>query len=200
MPDIHSEVELKFDASGVDQSSFMAFCLAHKPFRYIRAISPDVYWEQGENVVRHRHKFQGGAGELTVKRRRSKTSTQDRMEVDLTFSHETTKEDVEKFLEGSGWARCFTLKKDAHIFYFDGGSCPVTVVLYTVVMEGEDRERVFLEIEAEKGTRTSISQAKRLVRSWRRALETEFKLGKPLNDSLYEIYSGKRYHMEGEAK
>lgn len=199
MPDQHSEVELKFDAINVDQNSFMAFCLSYKPIKYVKAISPDVYWEQGDNIVRHRHKFQGGAGELTVKLRRSKASTTDRMEVDLTFDHTIAKGDVEKFLEASGWKKSFTLFKDADIFYFDGGSCPVTVVLYSVVSQSGPT-RKFLEIEAEKGTSTSINQSKRIVRKWRRLLEKDFKIGKPLNQSLYEIYSGKSYGMEVVSK
>lgn len=201
MPDQHSEIEVKLDASAVDRGSFLLFCASRFPDRYISIKGPDWYWQQGDNVVRHRHS-EHGAGELTVKRRRSTSSTLNRLEVDLMFANGQKVEDVETFLEASGWKRSFGLFKHADIFYFDDCPVPMTIVYYKVCrIDPNERDwRYFVEIEAAKGSSATVKESMAAVDEWRHVLQKSFRLGDPVNESLWEIYTGKRGRVLREAK
>lgn len=198
----HNEIEVKLPANRVDVDAFRAFCFGHKPVKYtIVSETPDTYWEQGANVVRHRDNLDG-THELTVKRRKSDASIRDRLEVDLHFAQGTRPPDVEAWLMQAGFRRAFTLTKTAHIFWFRQKRHHVTVVIYDVWRVGEDGERLderrFIEVEAEKGSEVSVEAAKRHLRAWVSMIDCEFDVGEPSNESLWEIYSGKRYGLVEE--
>lgn len=118
----HREMEIKLAADDVDVEAFNSFCFAKTPSKYLHIFGPDTYYIQGENVLRRRRDSGPngtGAGELTVKRRTSKKSTRDRLEIDLRFSATMTRDDVERFLGATGWKPQFTVVKDCHIFWFE---------------------------------------------------------------------------------
>lgn len=195
--DKHTELELKFDASGISRDQFINWGMAFLPVSYERVKGPDIYWRQGNNTVRHR--WSGGAGEMTVKSRRSTHSTTNRLEIDLRFASDTTSMDVEAFLLASGWKQEFVLFKECDIFRFldfeDG--CGVDVVYYTVGKLKEDKlidKRSFIEIEIEKGSDLNSTRCHQVLEGWASAARDSFgsRLLKPMNKSLYEIFSGKK--------
>ena len=162
----HRELELKFEADTVDLEVFKKWCFGLEPEEYLHTGGPDVYYSQGPNVLRHRNNGEG-AGELTVKRRTSRKTTTDREEIDLRFAAHVTVEDVEKFLQATGWKPMFTVIKDCHMF---------------------------AEIEIHKADSNS-PHALSTLKEWERSMHEEIPGLTRCSESLYEIYSGKRYGL-----
>lgn len=188
--DRHSELELKFGAGGVELDKFNAFCMALNPIRFESAAFPDVYYRRGENVVRHR--LIKGAGELTVKRRKNANDITDRREVDLRFDPSMTAGDVAAFLWTAGWEQDLVLSKEfSRVFWFKHSGATIAVSLYEVSYNFDVRR--FLEVEVEKTSDVSPEEAARLLRLWGGVVADEFDAGPPLDESLYEMYSGRRY-------
>lgn len=164
-------------------------------FRHVEG--PDHYYEAGANVVRHRID-PDGRHELTVKRRTSGSSTRDRLEVDLHFSDKTQPGDVTAFLGAAGFTKSFTLVKDSYIWWVKlTPNLQATFVIYDswLVNENAPMYRRFIEAEAEKKSDVTHDTAKRHIRALVKRLQERFDLGEPLNDSLYEIYSGRKYKV-----
>lgn len=199
----HKELELKFDAKEIPIGDFLSWAFSFKPDHYLHTGGPDIYYSQGDNVLRHRNNGEG-AGELTVKRRTSNRSTTSRQEIDLRFSDSTTVEDVEKFLGATGWAPLFTVTKDCHIFSFSSRQerPGVEVVIYDVwcrYNDGSDTAlRRFVEVEISKAD-SNHPKAMATLGEWKQKITAFlYPLGgdkKPLPESLYEIFSGKKYGL-----
>ena len=168
--DRHSELEFKFLADHVDPGAFKSWCMSLGPTRFNSAAFPDVYWRRGDNVVRHRLLW-GGAGELTVKRRKSADSITDRQEIDLRFSYP---------------------------FWFKHGDASIVVSLYEVARQ-PFKSRRFLEVEVEKESNVSDQVARNLLTLWSSYAAREFDLGDPCALSIYEMYSGRPYPNVVEA-
>lgn len=189
----HTELEYKFEADHVHSGIFVPEMMGDRPNLYEQKKTfDDVYYKCGEHVVRHRH---ARGGELTVKERKSQDSIMDRVEVNLCFSPKTNQEDVEAFLKLTGYERMFAVRKHyVHIFEFHREDYEVEVCLYSVsrVDEwGESNYRKFVEVEIKRnpGSDYEDYRIKGALESWRKYLQSKFKLGEPLNESLLEIYS-----------
>ncbi len=199
MSDLYSEIEFKWDAEDLDPKTFLHLAMSYAPTDYCLTSCPDIYYVQGKNVVRHR--WSGGAGELTTKRRKSTASITDRAEVDLKFGPDHSVKDVTEFLRISGWKRLFTLFKDqCHVFFFEEKDAKVTLAYYGVERLNERTQkceglRHFVEVEIEKGSKLSDRDAMALLQKWRTRLEKTLCLGAPLKQSLFEIYSNRTYAM-----
>jgi len=199
MSDRHSEIEFKWDAGHVQEADFMAWAATQKPESYEHASFPDVYYAQGDNVVRHR--WSSDAGELTVKRRKTAKSIVDRVEVDLKFAPGVKSADITAFLQASGWKRILTLfKVFVHVFRYHVGGSVVTLALYEVEQLCEKtRKRIntrrFMEVEVEKDSPLSDRGARLLLESWGARLTREFHLTTNVNESLFEIYTGRKYSI-----
>lgn len=201
MIDEHNEIEAKLAADKVAVNAFLEkmFFYGIHQFEietYAHAIGSDVYYKQGDAVVRHRKDDTAGWQELTVKRRKSATSTRDREEIDLSFADKTAYRSVEAFLLATGFKKVFKLIKDAHIFEVKlTPRLKATFVLYDVWDEANPHttKRRFIEIEAKKGSDITVQTAKVHVSGWEKELRDEWKLDAALNESLWEIYSGERY-------
>jgi len=190
--DKHSELELKFAADHVDPVKFKAWGMAMRPTRFNSACYPDVYYFRGDNVVRHR--LLSGPGELTVKRRKRVDSITDRQEIDLTFAPLVTAADIAAFLLAAGWEVAFTLQKHfSYPFWFKHVDAHVVVSLYEVERTDTRETRRFLEIEVDKDSEVSDIAARNLLNLWASTAADEFDLGVPVDLSLYELYSGRRY-------
>jgi len=188
--DRHSELERKFQAHHVDEEKFKAACMRMRPFGYKSGGGYDVYYRNGENVVRHRHS--GGAGELTVKQRKSPDDITDRIEINLGFNEETTLADVEAFLLATGWKEDLRLSKCLnHLFWFKHGEATLAVCLYEVT--ANDSTCRFIEIEVVSDSNVSDEVARRILDVWCGVMIEELDLARPMTASLYEIYTGKRY-------
>lgn len=191
----HSELERKYDASEVSTMAFGWWCDRHHPIDMKTTAYPDHYYRRGSSVVRHR--VSEGAGELTIKQRKSATDSTDRVEIDLTFGKKTTAEDVTAFIVATGWEHELTLLKNlSEVYWFKHGGAEVALSLYEVREEKSGLVRRMMEVEIEKGSDVDDETARRLLDIWCGVLTEDFHLGAPLADSLYEIYSGKRYEMD----
>lgn len=198
MPDKHTELEYKVEADEVDNSAFIKWVMTKEPTRYEHIYGPDLYYHQGDHVIRHR--WSGGPGELTVKRRKSADNTFDREEIDLHFADDTNLNDITSFLQATGWKREFTIFKDAHIFWFERNGITISVVIYEAgrlhEQSGDVIERAkFIEVEVEKGSNISNEHSQSILDEWLTMIRNRFPIGKPVNFSLYELYSGKRYTL-----
>lgn len=195
----HDEIEAKLDAQALDMKTFIEWMLKQRDIERYEHVenSPDDYYENGNAVVRHRGVE--GAHELTVKRRKSDSSTRDREEIDLHFDPKTSHKSVGAFLRATGYKLAFQLLKDAHIFWVRPTvNVGLTYVIYDVWETDGPRHygRRFVEVEVEKGSRIQPETAKTYVRNAVKRMQAELRPyldGEPLNDSLYEIFSGKRY-------
>lgn len=198
----HRELEVKIDAQRVNVEAFRRWAFDRLPSKYQHVVGPDTYYIQGKNVLRHRERLQSkpgaGAGELTVKRRTSKKSTTDRLEIDLPIGAGATIEDVRRFLAATGWKPEFTVVKDCHIFWYEDRNPGVEVVLYEVrciYPNGRETQiRSFLEIEIHKAD-SDHPKALTTLKDWEDAARKAFELGETQKESLYEIYSGRRYGL-----
>lgn len=199
----HNEIEAKLlvgtagDGYKVDVDAFKLYVNTnYEVLRYEVVGGVDDYYESGLNVVRHRKDRTAGHRELTVKKRKSAGSIRDRLEVDLYFSPKTTDDDVDAFLRATGFTHVFTLAKQAHIFWVRlSPRLNASIVIYDVQVEGEPAtNKRFVELEAEKGSTISVDRAKRYINEGVTKLRAAFtQVDEPLNESLYEIYSGKAY-------
>lgn len=194
----HRELEIKLDATEIQVNDFKEWAFTLLPSKYIHVVGPDVYYTQGRNVLRHRQNGEG-AGELTVKRRTSEKSTKDRLEIDLRFDIGTTVDDVSRFLQATGWEQKFTVIKDCHIFWFEDQKPGVEAVLYDVrclLPSGkETKSRRFVEFEIHKADSTH-PKALTTLKDWEADVREAFpQVGDVMSESLYEIYSGRRYGL-----
>lgn len=204
----HDEIEAKMEADNVSLASFYDYMFGKvgpepqgcwELDRYEVITGPDHYYERDGAVVRHRQDRKDGSHELTVKRRKSTTSTRDREEIDLHFASKTAPESVTAFLRATGYKHVFTLTKKAYIFWVKmSPALHATVVMYDVWKTTPydpawAAPRRFVEIEAEKGSDVTPDTAKRHVRVAVEAMQRQLKVSAPVNESLYEIFSGKRY-------
>lgn len=194
----HDEIECKFDATDVSVTAFRGYCMKELEVeRFLHVVEhPDDYYKNAEgHVVRHRIDPPEQRHELTVKKRKSASSTRDRHEIDLHFAAKTGTKDVGAFLETIGFTKHMTIVKDAHIFWTQlTPSLKATFVIYDAWRADKPNDdRRFIEIEAEKGSDVTPDTAKRHINAWVKALQEQFGLGEPLNDSLWEIFSGEKY-------
>jgi adenylate cyclase class IV len=197
---LYHEMEIKIEAQELDVAEFNRWCFARTPSKYLHVIGPDTYYVQGKNVLRHRKNGEG-AGELTVKRRRSTKSTRDRLEIDLRFSEKNTVEDVQRFLEATGWTEEFTVLKDCHIHWFEQDFPHVEIVVYDVrcvLPNGKETPtKRFLEVEISKEHSGHV-RGLYTLKNWERDIRKAFRVGETMGESLYEIYSGRRYGLASE--
>lgn len=198
MISLHQEIEAKLSAENVSVEGFIQWILSKSGvIEYKRVSGPDHYFENGDAVVRHRDAPAEGLSELTVKLRKSATSTRDRLEVDLHFLESTKAEDIHTFLRAIGFKEVFTLVKEAHIFYIRlTSNLTASFVLYEVWRDDVPTvKQKFIEIEACKGSQVLPETAKRHISTQVKELREKFGLGEPLNNSLWEIYSGRKYQQ-----
>ncbi len=196
----HVEIEAKLAAPAVTHTDFEEWVRKnYEVVKEIRICGPDDYYESKDAVVRHRHDA-NELHELTVKKRKTDGSTRDRLEIDLHFASKTKTEDVAAFLVNTGFAPVLHVVKDAAIYWVKlSTSLTATFVMYDAWLttkRGDElpgtRKR-FIEVEAEKGCSVSHDTAKTHVRRQVKLLQARFGLGEPLNDSLYELFSGRKY-------
>jgi len=192
----HDEIEAKLVADHVSVNDFKKFMAAYSDMEeFRRIVSPDRYYECGPNVVRVRGVDNDhDRPELTVKKRKSEASTRDRLEIDLRFDKDIKIKDVIAYLTATGYVPSFTIEKESHIFWINlTEDVTATFVIYDVWLTGETKKRRFIEVEIEKNCDVTVETAKRHLRAQVKMLQDQFKLAEPLNESLWEIYSGKKY-------
>ena len=193
-----NEIEVKFDADKVAVKDFEAFVFESglNIEKYIKVKGPDRFFSSSGGVLRHRLDMDTGRSEITLKMRKSKDSTRDRFEIDWKIDERTKTEDIAPLLEALGFGHILTIVKEARIFLIKlTANANATFVVYDVWKEEKGSEvlgtrKRFIEVEIEKGSNISVDTAKKHLNTWTQKIQAHFKLDEPLNQSLFEIYSG----------
>lgn len=191
------EIEIKLLAENVNVNKFIKWCKEKGAVEYRYANGIDVYYKQGDNIIRHRHKGPKG-GELAIKLRKTNLNIKDRHEIEMHLSNDTTIPSIDKFLKNSGFEKVFELYKTAHIFLFKRPKYSISIVVYNVgkkTKKGIKGRKKFMELEIEKGSKITPNTAKKNLDIWLKELKKDFDLSTPLNLSLYELYSNSLYRI-----
>ena len=193
------EIEIKWDASGVRRKVFndalSTYLRRNKiGFKLVKAAGFDYYHSSRDgHVARHRHG--ASTNELTVKSRVSTSTTTVRREINLKLAKETSPIEVQEAMFEWGFTKTLPIYKDCDIYFIRDGKYVVDIVWYKVSCQQADvPSKVFIEVEVhEAPEQVSIN----MLNTWKRFLNDTFGLtdANVINQSLYEIYSGKRYLM-----
>ena len=191
------EIETKWIAEKVDRYKFnvqMTNFLKANKFKYnrIKVAGFDYYYSsKNGDVVRHR--VSPNTNELTIKARLDANSTTIRTEKNLIASKQTSVVDVAQFMQLLGIRHEFEIYKSCDIYFIHDGRAEISIVWYKV-KKSRCRDRIFLEVEVHNvGEKDSM----KLLNKWSKAMYSLVGLSDAdvINESLYEIYSGRRYKM-----
>lgn len=198
--DKHSEVEVKFDATNVSIRQYYEFliasavdseiCTIHN-FKVVEGV--DTYFVLNSEPLRLR---EGGDKEveLTYKQRKSKSSINDRVEINLPMKAGVKGRDVMTFISYLGAKLDFIIGKTSYIYHVTGfigkEEYKATMALYDVSSVGGEVRR-FLEVEIEADSECSSEVGLKALDKWSKRVQNHLNVGKPLNQSLYEIYTTK---------
>lgn len=190
------EIEVKWRADGVERQDFndkLKEYLVTKKYLYefLRVAGPDTYYSN-DNGHTLRHRYGKNTNELTAKMRLYKNSIKTRKEVNVKLHPKQSLEDVFELCSMLGFVKDVTITKDCDIYFISGSRAHVSIVWYKVSVANQE-PRTFIEVEVE-----GLSHKKSLgvLKLWSKRLESMYGLRKrDISDkSLYEIYTGKRYH------
>lgn len=191
----HKEIEVKWAAEGVDRSVFnrQLRALLKKldcSFRFLRVKGPDTYFTRWSDVVRHR--ISKNTHELTIKLRIYKKSIRARKEVNVRLAQDQPVEDVVEFLQCLGFKKKICLVKDCDIYFLVQPNGVHASIVWYVVEDEAGNLRRFIEVEIEG---QSHHRSLAVLDFWCKRVEKTYELTKRdrSDDSLYELYTGKRY-------
>lgn len=210
-----SELEVKYEITKelfentedffvtLSNSKVLRNCLANlglntEFIKPIRVIGKDLFYKINNKVFRIRfdQTIEGGvrtnsAPVLTVKERLSKDSLTVRKEVDLSVAYADS-ELVVPFFEELGATKYFELMKDYYIYpIISSGDIKPIIATYEVKDANGQNKRYYLEIEIEKHGDATLEQRLNALSNISSEIEGIFKLNKPVNVSLSELYQPK---------
>jgi hypothetical protein len=204
----YSEIEAKFSAESVEPHQLLAFASeiksdsVLKPYGYeisgaIIVKGYDVYYGQGKSVLRVRCDGEGDKATIciTTKTRKSKADLLDRNEVDVWLRKDTRPEDIETFLDRTGWKALFTINKYYTVFHLKSSSGPGNIIclaLYDTHDGNPENKKRFLEVEVERDSVCTSAQGRAILKKWISSVRARFGLGEPSNQSLFELYMPKK--------
>jgi len=183
----YTEIELKFDASGIDRLEFKALAKSLNPTSFLYVESKDVYYVRGkDDFLRYRMPPESTSdkrAELTFKKKRKEANNVVRTEVNLRVDLNTS-DLVNAFCEGLGYKRSFSITKLCDIYYFEKGN----IVFYSVIDESGGTKH-FVEAEANEDIGLTEDEAWEVVQGYEKLLAP---LGitpqKRKRLSLFEMY------------
>lgn len=189
------EIEIKWNADKVERQVFNKAIRRYvkgKKYRKVVVAGFDYYYSSREGyVLRHRH----GAmtNELTVKARVSNKSTTVRREINVKLAKDVSPIQIQEMMGELGYDKALPIFKDCDIYFIQDGKYMIDIVWYRVTC-GDKEPRVFLEVEVHEAP---INVSLSMLRRWKRFLNDNFGVTDSdiVNESLYEIYSGRRYRM-----
>jgi adenylate cyclase class IV len=184
------EIERKYSSKLSEWDLFTSICKRLKPIKRKLVEGFDTYYKNEDKVLRWRNG--SDLAQLTIKSRYNKHSSLVREELEINIDNNTEKE-VISFIKGLGFKKLFRIKKTCEIFWFKDKLGEVCIVIYKVLCK-KHKDRIFIEIEAEKGI--SVKNSKKLVKKWEDKFE--FLKYRRLHKTLYEIYSGKDTYLKLE--
>lgn len=190
------EIELKYDASNVTTETFKAKVASYLGKKYdAHSISlremkeaKDTFYFANNVPVRFRRREGQKRAELTIKSRHNSESMASRDEIDLFVQND--KEAVDAFMAKLGAKELFTLSKDYCLFEVETEKIDLDIVHYTAYNELMTRH--FIEVEVGKKSKISTEKALVLVGKLGKDISKMFGLGKPINNSLFEIFNNER--------
>lgn len=198
------EIELKYAAAHVAPDAFKAkvrelFTDAAKIEHISMRRTLDTFYLMPNDVkIRHRRvSDKDNKGELTIKSRKSESSTLERKEIDLPVADNSN---VPSFMEACKAKELFTLGKDYELFVIKYPEYSLDVVMYDAYRVKVDSlgepfkthaysEVRFLEVEVHKDSLVSADEAMEIVGRVGRTISKALKLGAPLNASLFECFN-----------
>lgn len=197
------EIEMKWDAKGLERSNFnllMKKFLMKNSFsnEFKNAYGFDYYYEsETGRVARHRSGID--INEITIKARLSSKSTVVRHEANVKLTADMPVTEVECALNLMGFHHAFSIYKDCDIYFIQDGNAEISVVWYRITMaqsKYKSPPRTFFEIEVHN---VPEKQSLKILKKWKKMI-AENTLSLPntsvIPESLYEIYTGKRYRLE----
>jgi len=188
---VNIELEIKLDASGLDEKAFCRWLMDKEPVKYIKVEGADHFFRREDDVIRHRIP-PDEPSQLTIKKRTSAVSIRERKEVDLEIPN-TSVDLIEDFIGMAGYLPDIKLHKQAKVFWFSSKKEKAVVSFYTAqLLNSPASSRKIVEVEIEKGSPVSVETAKGYLTKWVQEINAQFKVDlKPLNFSLYEMFSSK---------
>jgi adenylate cyclase class IV len=190
----HTEVELKFNAEGIERSNFDTLCKSLLPKKELLLSSDgdgkpsvDHYFTKGDRFMRFR--YGSGKWELTSKLKTKEGNNNVRVEVNINLGSGMSFEKAKAFSEIFGLEHDFTIAKDVQVYWFD----KIVLSHYTCYDQSMKKLNTFMEIEADEAHRwESQEQALAEVVEWEKKLSS---LGitpqKRIKKSLFEFYTTK---------
>jgi predicted adenylyl cyclase CyaB len=184
------EIELKFNADGIDRMAFKDLIKSLNPKRFIYVESTDVYYVKSENeFLRYRmpaENKQSGEedrAELTFKKKHTDKNNWTRTEVNLRIDGNSPFL-VEAFCEGLGYKRNFSIDKRCDIYFFEYAD-----IVYYSVRDEVGKYTHFIEVEASEDTHMTQEKSWEVVQKYEKML---LPLGitpqKRKKLSLFEMY------------
>ena len=192
------EIETKWNADAVRRGVFLDKIKDHiktskLKHDYLFAAGYDYYYENQEGRA-PRHRIGGTTNEITCKARMNDDSIEVRKEVNLALAPEVSPHDVAAFMELIGFKRVLPLYKTCDIFFIEDGGGSVDIVWYKIT-KSKIPPKIFVEVEV-GGLPTNKSR--KLLAKWKGIMKDLYGLtdDEISPDSLYEIYSGKKYRKD----
>lgn len=194
----HKEIETKWNAAKVKRDVFLDKIKDHikvnkLKFDYLFAAGYDYYYENEEGRA-PRHRIGGTTNEITCKARTSDSSIEVRKEVNLPLAPEASPHDVQAFFELIGFKKVMPLYKACDIFFIKDGGGSVDVVWYKST-KSKTKPLILVEVEV---AGLPVQKSRKLLSKWHGIMKELYGLTDEdiSPDSLYEIYSGKKYRKD----
>ena len=138
------EIETKYDANEIKMEDFLKIVEKLPIRKKLLVSSYDEYYTNKEgDFVRYRHN--NDRGELTIKRKISSRTNNERVEVNLPTQGDNV-QTVDRFLGLLEYTHDFSIYKTCNIFWTD----KVDIVYYVVYDKEFKEKRRFIEIEADE--------------------------------------------------
>jgi adenylate cyclase class IV len=191
------EVETKWDAEVIPRhiynKAIRLFLRGKKvPYRFLQVDGFDYYFtsKTGHTL---RHRVSKNTNELTVKARLSKKSIKIRMEGNIRLTKDNDLKEVHGTYKLLGFKEDVSLYKDCDIYFLKDGKADISIVWYLVKKAGF-KDRALMEVEVHGITE---KKSMKKLKQWEQIMYQLFKLSDKdiINQSLYEMYSGKQYRM-----
>jgi adenylate cyclase class IV len=197
------EIEIKWDASSLSRAAYnkkvTEFLSKHSyKAEGKHAYGFDYYYESDSGRVA-RHRQGSDLNEITIKARLSNKSTTVRHEANIKITEDMPVTEVERALNLMGFNHSFSIYKDCDIYFIQDGKAEISIVWYVITVPKSQYKvaaKTFFEIEVHN---VPEKESLKILNKWKKMLaENVLELSKKdiISESLYEIYTGKKYRLE----
>jgi len=188
------EIETKWNAEKIKRADFNSILVGYlgKSHKFKNAAGFDYYYLSSSKDV-WRHRISADTNELTIKARLTSSSTKVRKEANILLAKECSVTDIAGILSLADAKMDVAVFKDCDIYFVRSGHTEISIVWYKVKCQGF-AERVFAEVEVHG---LSEKKSLKVLHRWHKIMKKLFGLTNDhiVQESLYEIYSGRRYKV-----